>query len=76
MKTKLIIKGVLLYVTILSVLLYMMGIDSIYDKGWFLHGIVIIGFLVILCRKFISREDIEILTLSRYFKCPEDKEVK
>lgn len=60
---KLIIKGVLLYVTILVTLLYMMGIDSIYDNGYFIHGLVLISILVGVCYKTINKEELEILTL-------------
>lgn len=70
---KLIIKGVLLYVTILVTLLYMMGIDSIYDNGYFIHGLVIILVLVGVCYKTINKEELEILTLSRYFNHLDDK---
>lgn len=70
---KLIIKGVLLYVTILVTLLYMMGIDSIYDNGYFLHGLVLISILVGVCYKTINKEELEILTLSRYFNHLDDK---
>lgn len=70
---KLIIKGVLLYVTILVTLLYMMGIDSIYDNGYFIHGLVIILVLVGVCYKTINKEELEILTLSKYFNHLNDK---
>lgn len=72
-KFKLIIKGVLLYVTILVTLLYMMGIDSIYDNGYFIHGLVLILILVGVCYKTINKEELEILTLSRYFNHLDDK---
>lgn len=70
---KLIIKGVLLYVTTLVTLLYMMGIDSIYDNGYFIHGLVLISILVGVCYKTINKEELEILTLSRYFNHLDDK---
>lgn len=70
---KLIIKGVLLYVTILVTLLYMMGIDSIYDNGYFIHGLVLISILVGVCYKTINKEELEILTLSKYFNHLNDK---
>lgn len=74
MKTfKLIIKGVLLYVTILVTLLYMMGIDSIYDNGYFLHGLILVLILIGVCYKTINKEELEILTLNRYFSLLEDK---
>ena len=70
---KLIIKGVLLYVTILVTLLYMMGIDSIYDNGYFIHGLILVLILIGVCYKTINKEELEILTLNRYFSLLEDK---
>lgn len=70
---KLIIKGVLLYVTILVTLLYMMGIDSIYDNGYFFHGLILVLMLIGVCYKTINKEELEILTLNRYFSLLEDK---
>lgn len=72
-KFKLIIKGVLLYVTTLVTLLYMMGIDSIYDNGYFIHGLILVLILVGVCYKTINKEELEILTLSRYFNHLDDK---
>lgn len=70
---KLIIKGVLLYVTTLVTLLYMMGIDSIYDNGYFIHGLILVSILIGVCYKSINKEELEILTLSRYFNHLDDK---
>lgn len=70
---KLIIKGVLLYVTILVTLLYMMGIDSIYDNGYFFHGLILVLILIGVCYKTINKEELEILTLNRHFSLLEDK---
>lgn len=70
---KLIIKGVLLYVTILVTLLYMMGIDSIYDNGYFIHGLILVLILIGVCYKTINKEELEILTLNKYFSLLEDK---
>ena len=63
---KLIIKGVLLYVTILVTLLYMMGIDSIYNNGYFFHGLILILVLIGVCYKTINKEELEMLTLYKY----------
>lgn len=70
---KLIIKGVLLYVTTLVTLLYMMGIDSIYDNGYFIHGLILVSILIGVCYKSINKEELEILTLSKYFNHLNDK---
>ena len=70
MKTfKLIIKGVLLYVTTLVTLLYMMGIDSIYNNGYFIFVVA----LVFVCYKTINKEELEILTFNKYLNNLEDK---
>lgn len=74
MKTfKLIIKGVLLYVTTLVTLLYMMGIDSIYDNGDFFHGLILVLILVGVCYKTINKEELEILTFNKYLNHLDDK---
>lgn len=62
---RLIIKGVLLYVTILVTLLYMMGIDSIYDNGYFFHGLILVSILIGVCYRTINKEELEILALNR-----------
>lgn len=72
-KFKLIIKGVLLYVTTLVTLLYMMGIDSIYDNGYFFHGLILVLILIGVCYKTINKKELEILTLSRYLNHLDDK---
>lgn len=63
---KLIIKSVLLYITTLVTLLYMMGIDSIYDNGYFFHGLILVAILIGVCYKTISKEELEILTFNKY----------
>lgn len=72
-KFKLIIKGVLLYITTLVTLLYMMGIDSIYNNGYFFHGLVLVLMLIGVCYKTVNKKELEILTLSRYFNHLDDK---
>ena len=72
-KFKLIIKGVLLYVTTLVTLLYMMGIDSIYDNGYFIHGLILVLILIGVCYKTINKGELEILTLNKYLNHLDDK---
>ena len=66
-KLKLILKGVLLYVTILTVLLFIMGADNIYDNGWFIPSIIVCIALCYTSYKLISEEELEVLTLSKWF---------
>jgi hypothetical protein len=74
MKTfKLIIKGVLLYITTLVTLLYMCGIDSIYDNGYFFHGLILVAILIGACYKTINKEELEILTFNKYLNHLDDK---
>lgn len=69
MKNKLIlfIKGLLLYVTALFISLFIMGIDSIYDQGYLVKGIIIGAILYIACLKSISYDELKILTFQKYF---------
>ena len=69
MKNKLILflKGLLLYITVLFISLFIMGIDSIYDQGYFVEAIIIGAILCITCTKSISYEELKILTFSKYF---------
>ena len=74
MKTfKLTIKGVLLYVTTLVTLIFMIGINSIYDQGYFFHGAIIIAILIGVCYKCINKEELEILTFNKYLNHLDDK---
>lgn len=75
MKIKLIIKGVLLYVTTFIVILWICGIDSIYDNGYFIYSIFIVIALVYTCYKTISMEEFEILTFDKFFNNKENHEV-
>lgn len=63
---KLIIKGMLLYMTTLVIMIFIMGIDSIYDQGYFFYGIMLIAVLIFMCYKTINKEELEMLTISKY----------
>lgn len=63
---KLIIKGMLLYMTTLVIMIFIMGIDSIYDQGYFFYGIILIAVLIFMCYKTINKEELEVLTISKY----------
>lgn len=64
---KFILKGVLLYVTAFVVILFIGGIDSIYDNGWFIQFIIICAALCYACYKLISEEELEILIFNKWF---------
>ena len=64
MSTKLILKGILLWVSTLIVMLSVCGIDSIADKGYgWLFGIVILNIMLILaCFNTITEEEYKIVS--------------
>lgn len=67
MKIKLILKGLLLWITVLIIMLFMSGVDSIYDNGYFIHLIAICAILCFTCYKLISKEELEKITLYNWF---------
>lgn len=66
MKIKLILKGVLLYVTAFAVILFIGGVDSIYDNGLFIQFIIACAALCYACYRLISEEELEILTFNKW----------
>lgn len=67
MNYKFILKGVLLYITAITVTLFIMGVESIYDNRYFIHSIIVCVVLCYTCYKLISEEEFEILTLFKWF---------
>ena len=61
---KLILKGILLWVSTLIVLLSICGIDSIADKGygWFFGMIVLDIILILACFYTITEEEYKIVS--------------
>ena len=76
--TKLILKGILLWISILVVLLSVCGIDSIADKGygWFFGMIVLNIMLILACFDTITEEEYKIVSgynlINEAFKLDED----
>ena len=75
---KLILKGILLWVSALIVILSVCGIDSIADKGYgWLFGIVVLNIMLILaCFDTITEEEYKIVSgynlVNEAFKLDED----
>lgn len=68
MKTiKLILKGILLYTTMILAMLYICGVDSIYDNGYFLPATGIVTLLIYICYKTITEEEADILSGNKLF---------
>ena len=53
------LKGLLFYITIISLVLTVLSIDSLYDKGYLFIQIPLLILLVLICSKIISKEDMK-----------------
>lgn len=63
MKTiKLILKGILFYTTIITVMVLVVCVDALCDNGYLFIGVSIIAALVYTCYKTISERDLYILS--------------
>lgn len=68
MKTiKLILKGILLCTTMIVAILYICGVDSIYNNGYFLPATGIVALLIYICYKTITEEEANILSGNKLF---------
>lgn len=70
---KLILKGVLFYITIIAVVLVICSIDSLCDNNCLIPAILGIALLIYNCIKHISEEEADILTGSKFFKDMSDE---
>lgn len=61
---KLILKGVLLWVTAFVAILFVAGVDSIYDNGYFFQTLIAVVVMIFCCYKLISEEEFEVLSFS------------
>ena len=53
------LKGLLFYITIISLVLTVLSIDSLYDNGYLFIQIPLLVLLVFTCSKIISKEDMK-----------------
>ncbi len=66
-KFKLIIKGILLWITAFVTILFVVGVDSIYDNGYFFQALIAVAVMIFCCYKLISEEEFEVLSLYKWF---------
>ena len=66
-KFKFIIKGILLWTTAFATILFIIGVDSIYDNGYFFQTYIAVAVMMFCCYKLISEEELKILSLYRWF---------
>lgn len=59
-------KAILFYVTLALSIIYIMGVDSIVEKGFIIPTTLLLVFMIYLNFRFISSEDFDKLTFSKY----------
>ena len=66
-KFKLTVKGIMLWITAFVTILFIAGMDSIYNNGYAFQTLAAIVVMIFCCYKLISEEEFEILSLYRWF---------
>lgn len=62
----LVCKSILLYTTAIVAMLYIAGIDSIYNNGYFFKATALVAGLIFVCYKILSEEDIKTITFQKH----------
>ena len=73
-KFKLILKGILLWTTAFVTILFVAGIDSIYDNGYFFQALIAVVVMIFCCHKLISEEEFKKVTFYNLLKLDEAKD--
>ena len=72
-KFKFIIKGILLWTTGFVAILFVVGVDSIYDNGYFFQTLAVVIVMILCCHKLISEEEFKKVTFYNLLKLDEDE---
>ena len=72
-KLKLILKGIMLWLTAFVTILFITGMDSIYDNGYFLQVLAAVVVMILCCCKLISEEEFKKVTFYNLLKLDEDE---
>ena len=72
-KFKFIIKGILLWTTAFVTILFVLGIDSICDNGYFFQTLIAVVVMIFCCYKLISEEEFKKVTFYNLLKLDEDE---
>ena len=72
-KFKLITKGMLLWTTAFVTILFVAGVDSIYDNGYFFQTLIAVVVMIFCCHKLISEEEFKKVTFYNLLKLDEDE---
>ena len=72
-KFKLTIKGIMLWITAFVTILFVSGVDSIYDNGYFFQTFIAVAVMIFCCYKLISEEEFKKVTFYNLLKLDEDE---
>lgn len=72
-KFKFIIKGILLWTTAFVTTLFVAGVDSICDNGYFFQTLIAAVVMIFCCYKLISKEEFKKITFYNLLKLDEDE---
>lgn len=72
-KFKFIIKGILLWTTGFVTTFFVVGVDSIYDNGYFFQTLIAVIVMIFCCYKLISEEEFKKVTFYNILKLDEDE---
>ena len=72
-KFKLILKGIMLWITAFVTVLFIAGIDSIYDNGYFFQTLIAVVVMIFCCHKLISEEEFKKVIFYNLLKLDEDE---
>ena len=70
---KLILKGVMLWITAFVTILFVVGVDSIYDNGYCFQTFIAVVVMIFCCYKLISEEEFKKVTFYNLLKLDEDE---
>lgn len=70
---KLILKGIMLWITAFVTVLFIAGVDSIYDNGYFFQTLIAVVVMIFCCHKLISEEEFKKVTFYNLLKLDEDE---
>lgn len=72
-KFKLILKGTMLWITAFVTMLFVAGVDSIYNNGYFFQTLMAVAVMIFCCYKLISKEEFKKVTFYNLLKLDEDE---
>ena len=72
-KFKLILKGTMLWITAFVTILFVAGVDSIYNNGYFFQTFMAVAVMIFCCYKLISKEEFKKVTFYNLLRLDEDE---